>query len=34
LNACRQLVDIARERGGGDNISVVIVELRPLDNTN
>jgi protein phosphatase len=34
LNACRQLVDIARERGGGDNISVAIAELRPLDNKN
>jgi len=34
LNACRQLVDIARERGGGDNISVAIAELRPLDNLN
>ena len=33
-NACQQLVDIARERGGGDNISVAIAELRSLDNLN
>jgi protein phosphatase len=30
-NACRQLVDIARQRGGGDNISVAVVALRPVD---
>jgi protein phosphatase len=34
LNTCRQLVDLARERGGGDNISVAVAELRPLDSSN
>ena len=34
LNACRQLVDIARQRGGGDNISVAIAELKQLDHAN
>jgi protein phosphatase len=29
--ACRQLVDIARQRGGGDNISVAIVAVLPMD---
>jgi protein phosphatase len=28
--ACRRLVDCARERGGGDNISVAIVALKPI----
>jgi len=27
--ACQQLVDIARQRGGDDNISVAVVSLRP-----
>ena len=30
-DACRQLVDIARQRGGGDNISVAVVALRPVN---
>ncbi|HPQ80940.1 MAG TPA: Stp1/IreP family PP2C-type Ser/Thr phosphatase [bacterium] len=29
--ACRRLVDIANERGGDDNITVVIVEVKKLD---